>query len=242
MKILFLSLSLLFGIFQAVSQNSCVGLSMGPSLPFRDFQRSTNYFNTGFAQPGFHLNFNGNYIPKRLLGFGGSFSFITNMTDDSTSKTIILAYIKDNQLAPVEFPEDAEINYSSGFWSSVGLMIGPTLTIPLDKFQFKLKSFVGLTIVYPPEKNLDVEYQPYIYKSFSDGQTVSFSYCLGAGLAYEIKKNYNLVLETIYEVSHPRFNTNSEFYDGEVFTSLPTISNNLKIETISIAAGISYVF
>jgi len=226
----------------ALCQKNHIGLSMGPSFPLDNFSDTTDYFNSGFAQPGFNLIFEANYIPNWYLGIGGVFSLITHTSNDTKLKDLLLMFVKENQIAPVDIPANAITIYNSGLWSYVSLMVGPTLSVPIGKFQFNIKSFAGFNVALPPEKKLVASYDTYRFISFSDGQSVSLGYLLGTDLIYKVKDNYSLMLGAAYQYTKTRFEINYEFYNGLEHTVIPSTTSNIKIEALHLSAGIAYLF
>lgn len=218
----------------AFSQKSHVALNMGPAFPLGNFSNTKDYLSNGYATTGFNLSFEGNYIPTWYFGIGGSLSFATNYPNQDSMFTGLFNELKKMNVPAI--PGVVETDFTSGNWSYVNFLVGPTFAYPAGQLQFNLKAYIGLSIVMPPNHTLYLKYNDNEITSNSEPQNLKFCYNLGADIIYKLAGNYSLKFGVDY------FHTSTE-YDVEFIldenTKLPLVKRSMDINSIHASVGIA---
>jgi len=217
-------------------QSSHMGLSMGPSFPVGDFSKTGDYKTNGYAQTGFDLSFDANYIPTWYFGVGGELLFSSNYPNSDTMLYDLLAELYDLGVRP---PQNGVPDFSIENWSYVNIMVGPTLALPAGKIQFNLKTYLGISIIMAPTQTIAIEYETETIAGYSSPQSVAFCYSIGSDIIYKLSGNYSIKLGAEY------FHTKTD-YDVEIAydddRKLPVISREVKINSIHTTIGLAYLF
>ncbi len=227
---------LLLTSLMGYSQKGHIGLSMGPAFPLNDFSNIDSYTSNGYATTGFNLSFEGNYIPTWYFGIGGALTFATNYPNQDSMLVGLIEVLREMDVPPI--PEDIDAVFTIGNWSYINILVGPTLALPVGKLQFNLKALLGLSMVMPPNQTLNLLYNDNHIYTYSDVQTVSFCYNLGADIILKLNGNYSIKFGTEY------FHTSTE-YDVEFSyndSSLPIIKRSIDIDAIHSTVGLAYLF
>jgi hypothetical protein len=220
----------------AFSQNSHMGLSMGPSFPVGDFSGEGNYKTNGYAKPGFDLSFDANYIPTWYFGIGGQLLFASNYPNSDTMLYDLLLELYDLGVRP---PLEGNTDFSIENWSYVNVMIGPTLALPAGNFQFNIKAYLGISFVMSPSQSIAIKYDTETIAGYSSPQNVAFCYSLGSDIIYKLNGNYSLKIGAEY--FHAKTDCDLELaYDDD--RKLPVIHREIKIGSIHTTIGLAYLF
>jgi len=235
MKQFFIALLLLVS-FVGYSQDSHLGLNMGPSFPIGDFSKSDDYKTQGYAQPGFNLSFAGNYIPTWYFGIGGALVFGTNFPNQDSMLSGLINELREMEALP-EIPEEVDASFTIGNWSYVNVMVGPTFSYPAGKLQFNLKALIGMSIVMPPTQTLNLMYDNNTISGYSDTQNVSFCYDFGTDIILKLSGSYSLIFGVDYFHSSTEYDVEIGYNDNQ----LPAISRKIEINTVHTTVGFAYL-
>ncbi len=220
------------------SQKSHLGLNMGPTFPLKTYALADVYESDGYANPGFNLSFEGNYVPTWYFGIGGEITFSTNYPDQDSMMNALLKEIETNSQIQT-IPDYAKINYSVDNWSYVNILVGPTFSYPAGVLQINLKALVGLSVIMPPNQYLEISYDKVGITSSAGGQNARFCYNLGTDIIVKLNRNYSLIMGAEY------FHTKTS-YDVEVVlnndTPLPSIPREINIDALHTTLGLAMLF
>ena len=218
------------------SQDSHLGLNMGPSFPLGNFAQSDDYKTDGYALPGFNLSFAGNYIPTWYFGIGGALVFGTNFPSQDSMLSGLIDELEEFEDIPA-IPDEVDASFTIGNWSYVNILVGPTFAYPAGKLQFNLKALIGMSIVMPPTQTLNLMYDNNVISGYSETQNISFCYNFGTDIVLKLSGSYSLIFGLEY------FHTVTE-YDVEIGyndSQLPVISREIDINTVHATIGFAYL-
>lgn len=230
----------LFFTLGGFAQKSHLGLSMGPTLPLGDFASTGNYLQNGYAKTGFNLAFEANYIPTWYFGIGATLNFANNGVDKETALKDYLEYI--DEIDVPDIPEDADITFGLGNWSYVNILVGPTLALPTDFFQFNVKALFGASILMPPSGSIEIVYAEQYYTTYNNHQFVSFGYQLGADVIYKMGGSYSLKLGADYFSSNAKYDVNTDIGAAITDREVITAEKNFQVSSTHITIGLAYLF
>lgn len=221
----------------AISQDSHLALNMGPSFPIGDYSLSDEYKTTGFANPGFVLSFEGNYIPTWYFGIGGELTFGTSYPNQDSMLSALIKEIGTIDEIPA-IPEGVESNFITENWSYVNFLVGPTFAYPAGKLQLNFKALIGISVIMPPTQELIVKYDNSEIAVNSDVQDARFCYNLGANIILKLSGNYSLKLGAEYFSTKTLHEVNIAYNDN----SLPAIERNITLQSLHTTLGLAYLF
>jgi len=229
----FIIILFLSGCLSATFAQSYLGLSVGLTFP-RDEYAATNLQEYGgYALQGLMLDFSGAFVPDRFLGLSGAMNFSSNVPDADTLKQDILA------LLPGPFPADAEISFNHGSWIFSNLMVGPFLTLPLDRISFDLRGMAGPSFLMSPPIDMTVITSNSTYFQSRDPRTVNLAYSIGGGIRW----GSGGVAIRIY-ADYFRSNTSVETKNDHIISGQPQgieiSSYKMKITSLNIGIGLAY--
>ncbi|MGD9991896.1 MAG: hypothetical protein AB7S69_01245 [Salinivirgaceae bacterium] len=226
--------------FSASAQKNHVSLSMGLAYPLSEYAESNDYYSHGFANPGFNLSFEGNYIPLWYVGVGGAASFTTNYTQSDKYFEALVDAINRNPVSQI--PDETLVLHETDRWSYVNLVVGPTLAIPLNRLQWNIKGFAGISIILPPTQSLIIPAEIGSYSHSGDAQNIAFSYLLGTDLIYKLMKNYSIILNAAYTHTQSKSQSNLSYTVDEQTTILSPFNKTTDIQSIHLTLGLAYLF
>lgn len=240
MKFWYAVLILLLYSFLASAQKNHVSLSMGLAYPLSEYAESDDYYSHGYASPGFNLSFEGNYIPLWYVGVGGAASFTTNYTQSNKYFVALVDAINRNPVSQI--PDETIVFHETDRWSYVTLVAGPTLAIPLNRLQWNVKCFAGISIIFPPTQSLIIPAEIGSYSHSGDAQNIAFSYLLGTDLIYKLMKNYSIILNAAYTQTQSKSQSNLSYtVDGQT-TKLSPLNKTTDIQALHLTLGLAYLF
>jgi hypothetical protein len=240
MKVRF-SILLFFALTTTVfAQKNHLSLSMGLAQPLGDFALANNLYSDGYAQPGFNLAFEGNYIPRWYVGVGGAVSFATNFSQNSQ---LFNALVEDiNAYSTPNIPDSTLIYYEHEKWSYVSFLVGPTLALPGERIQLNLKAYAGFCVVLPPTQHMEIVFDDSKYYRSGDAQNVAFCYALGTDLIYKLKGNYSLKLGAEYFSTKSESSNKLSYSEDNDITQLVVPNKTVEIRALHLTLGLAYLF
>lgn len=233
----YIGILFLFMGAMSFAQDSHLGLNMGPSFPTGSFAQIDDYNTNAYAQPGFILSFDANYIPTWYFGIGGALSFGTNYPNQDSMLSGLIEELRELDGLP-NIPEEADALFTIGNWSYVNVLVGPTFAYPAGKLQFNLRALIGLSLVMPPNQTLTLTYDDNIISGYSDTQTANFCYSLGADIIFKLSGSYSLKLGTEYFHTRSEYAMDINYQDN----ALSSIDRKIDISTIHTSIGFAYLF
>ena len=234
MKRLIIFLLLSGFVTETYSQRSHVGLSFGLTLPRDEFALDNLQESGGYALQGLMLDFSGAFIPDRYFGLAGSMTFGSNVMDADTLRQDIL------DLLPGPFPADADINFDHGSWIYSNILLGPFLTLPLERINFDLRGMAGPSFLMSPPMEITVTTNNDRYFQSRNARTVNLAYSLGGGIRFGNPGGVNIRLYADYFMSNTSIETKNDHTVSGQPQGVETSSYNMKITTLNLGIGLVY--
>jgi len=132
-----------------------VGIAMGSVIPLADFKSTNiNSLNSGYAENGFMLNFDGDYFLHNRLAVSARFHFgMTSINEP--------AYIKrlESDLNGYLSADDEKNIYNINIWQWSAPMVGLKYNFPLviNKLYIEAGAFSGICFTQIPNQSLHIE-------------------------------------------------------------------------------------
>lgn len=224
------------------AQDNYFSLNMGMALPFGNMGLTEDVSTDGYALNGFSLNFDGAYFPWANLGIGGMLSFTSNYGETEKYQDGMDVYLFSTGVLAYPVPESAERSLTSGFWNTIMLFAGPTLNVPLNRFQIDLRAFGGTGAVLVPTREYMVDYDFTSITSKTQQTNLRFAYLLGGGLKYEMSAGYALKLSADYLVTKSKYNLNNQGTVSSTDLEFPEQEIELNMPLLSVTLGLCYLF
>jgi hypothetical protein len=221
-----------------------VSLSMGSVMPIAEFGINNPLSNTsGFAKPGFTMNFDGDYFIHNRLALSARFHFGQTTTDNAATHQRLInvstTYINENN-------DSLRNNIGNWYWSSPLVGIKVNYPIVLNKIYIDGGIFSGLNISHPSVQRIRIINKTTKKETYSENNSnavYSTPIMLDAGVRVIISKSIQLKVQSSYY----RAKSNYEHY---IYSITPGASNieelesfNVKqtIETINLYFGLIYI-
>jgi hypothetical protein len=217
-------------------QRSYLGLSFGGSLPNDEFAKTSLQEDGGYALPGFVIEFAGAYIFDYYFGIAGTATFSSNPID-----AVKFGEDLEAAIPPIDPPpaEDPVINIKVANWTYSNVMVGPTATLPLWRFNFDLRAVAGLSFLLSPPQEVYIQVDDKEFFQGRSNSTVNFAYMLGGGLRFNVNDFYGIRLSADYFRSKPTFKVS----EGSLIDAATGKSTyEMDIGTINLNIGIAYRF
>lgn len=229
--------------FKLEAQSSYLGFSLGTSIPRSDFSSTEDLFNSGYAIPGFTVNFEGFYFPLPVIGIGGALAFGSLYADSDIYLDDLIEYVYNQSEIPVfgAPPTAEDVGLESGFWNYVNLLAGPELSVPFGRFQAGIHGLAGLTLAFYPTREMYYSEGTNSLETLSKGTSASVAYSYGANLLYKARSGTGLKLSADYLNSKASYNFDMNVINNTGEFDL-TRSEDIDIEALSITLGFFYVF
>jgi hypothetical protein len=219
------------------------GISMGSVLPISDFGSNNPLINTsGFAKPGFTMNFDGDYYIHNRLAISARFHFGQTTTDAEAThlwlKNISSGYINENN-------DSLRNNIGNWYWSSPLAGIKMNYPVILNKVYIEAGIFSGLNISHPSLQQLRIINKTTLKETYSENNTnavYSLPIMLDAAIRVALNKNIQLKIQTSYY----RAKSNFEHYiysvspNGTEIEEIKSFNLEKTIETINLSFGLVY--
>jgi hypothetical protein len=220
------------------------GISMGSVLPIADFGSNNHNLNSsGFAKPGFTMNFDGDYYIHNRLAVSARFHFGQTTTDNKATylwlKNVSSGYINENN-------DSLRTNIGNWYWSSPLAGIKVNYPIILTKIYIEGGIFSGLNISHPSLQQIRIINKTTQKETYSENNTnaiYSMPIMLDAGIRVVINENIQLKVQSSYY----RAKSNFKHYiysispNGTEIENLESFNIEKTIETINLSLGLIYV-
>ncbi len=230
----FMIILVLTGFFSAGFSQSYLGLSVGLTFPREKYAAKNLQENGGYALQGLMLDFSGAFVPDRFIGLAATMTFGSNVMDEDTLRQDILS------LLPGPFPADAKISFNHGSWIYSNLLVGPFLTLPLDRISFDLRGMIGPSFLMSPPMDMTVITTDATYFQSRNPRAVNFAYSIGGGIRLGSAGGASIRLYAGYF----RSNTSVEIRNDHIVSGQPlgkeTSSYKMKITTLNVGIGLAY--
>jgi len=223
------------------AQKSFMSLTLGSSLPVGSFAESEDIYSDGYAGSNFVINFDGTFFFMPVVGLAGTFSFGSSygggealenaMYDDALEKFPILSV-----------PTDAEYNFDAGKWNYVNLMAGPQISIPLYNINIDFKAMGGLSFVFVPTRDMNIELDNGEFISSTNGNEINFGYIVGTGVRFGVGRGTGIRLGVDYYHSKPELVMENSYTDNNITYDLPEDKFDVSINSLHLVIGIAYNF
>ena len=230
----------LFMSASVYGQQNFASLSFGAALPQGDYGEVGDLSSNGYAKTGGAIKFDAGYFPTSYLGFGGSFSFISNYAEKDSLMQDMIDYVEENASSVVDIPDDAEILYGSGFWNNISVYLGPHFSIRASqKLYFDLRLLAGITFLQPPGQEILISWDGNEIHSRVSESKMTFGFTTGAGLRYTLNENIALKFAVDFSQARAQFEYNFDLFQG-VANDVPPLPADYFVRTLEIMIGLAY--
>lgn len=201
-----------------------VNLSLGMSSAIGDFASEDNTETAGLAGIGFNINsklmlyFNKNFGVD-IKGYFNSNKFLTSKIADQWSSGG--GYIKTNNV----------------YYTSYGLLIGPSFIIPGNKTSFNGHFLIGYSNFTQPEATFTMANK--ILK-MGEGSSGGIIINFGGGLIFSINKNFDFLINLDYMSAKYNIDKISFTHSNGYIEQINRGTQNL--EVINITSGFGFKF
>jgi len=128
-------------------------LNLGSSWPLGAFAENTSTeLKTGFAQRGFSLSLDANYLLRDNLALKGMVLLNNNPVDQYWMNTQLVTRMA--QYFPIESSDQQFLSMTVNPWVYTGLLVGPVYTITFGKIFWDIQVLGGLNVTYLPQQKL----------------------------------------------------------------------------------------
>lgn len=220
---------------------------MGVTKPLGDFaDNDIMSDNSGLAENGFFIQFNGNYSNNQKFGLATSLLLSSNSMDDRAGgmrfEKALERLFLNREVAP---SERFNLSYNRSDWKWGALMVGPMLKLPSDNMTFVVKALTGVQInfIAEPELVYNDENQAKVFRSMlADGNKLSIPFMLGGELNYKVRSNISVRFGIEYYVSKINYEMRHETIrrDNQEVNNLERINLSVMPQNINLGVGFIY--
>lgn len=227
------------------SQNeSFLGLSFGAAFPQGPFaEKNFEDDQSGYANTGFLFTFDGAIFPDDYLGIGATISYGSNNPDKTQFQNDLIENVL-SRYPQLDDPDYALI-YDFGVWRYLNFHIGPTITVAAGNFNFDIRGLAGLSSVWPPNLDLQVNYQDdeVFSRKTSQKAVPTLGFTVGGGIRYAMKSGYVLRINTDYSNCKPSFDVSENVIESiQTGQEIGTKTVEKPLKNIQLGIGIAYNF
>ncbi|NNM95326.1 MAG: hypothetical protein HKL88_07685 [Bacteroidia bacterium] len=225
------SIGLNFGISIPKGQ---FGEANSTMLPLANHSQDTNHF-AGYAQTGFYMNVNFNYMFTNIIGCSIYIGTSANPYNSALFKSQI------DTLYATEFRNSGGIPLisTSGNYFIGQYLIGPFMCIPVSgKLKAEIKLLFGYIFATYPKTDFGTNFELPMPASFK----FSFCYSFSGGIEYVVSKTFGFHLNVNYIGSNATYPSYSEQPYGTFKNELFDIPKNMSIMMIEPTLGVSVDF
>lgn len=229
--------------FNAAAQRNYLGFSLGTSMPKGDFAATGDLVSEGYAIPGFTVRFEGFYHPIRIIGIGGMLNFgsLYARRDLYLEQLLDYAYYESGLPLSGIPPVTDEVDFESGFWNYVNLMVGPEISVPFGRFQAGLRALGGLSMAVYPRREFTHSAGLADLEAMVKGTSVALAWSYGGSLLYRSRAGTGIKLSADYLSTSAGCDFELDLItDAGTFEDTKT--GDIDIESLSITLGFFYVF
>ncbi len=223
------------------AQKSFMSLTMGSSMPVGSFSETEDIYSDGFAGSNFVINFDGAYFFMPVVGVGGTFSFGSSYGGGASLENALY----DDVIAKfpiLSVPADPDYNFDSGKWNYVNLMAGPQISIPLNNINIDFKALGGLSFVFVPSRDINIELDNGEFQSSTQGDELNFGYIIGTGVRFGVGRGTGIRLGLDYYHSKPTLVTKNSYTDNNISYDLTDDQFEISMNSLHMALGVAYNF
>lgn len=211
-----------------------IALNVGASIPLGVYNNtSMDEDNAGYATAGGDFNFEGAYYFKPYLGIGGTLGIFSNKINKEEFEHDLNDDLESSGLQGSYYG-------TVGSWRTLYVMVGPYLSVPLNKFTFDLKLMAGPTNTASPEIDITVnpDNTPDQIRFFRESdQGTSFAYNIGVAARYHFNKRWAIRAHADFISANPHFDQKTHVYYQGVKNS-GTNSYDQPISVLNTGVGI----
>ncbi|MCK4699771.1 MAG: hypothetical protein KAT38_05540 [Bacteroidales bacterium] len=223
------------------AQKSFMSLTMGSSMPVGSFSEMEDIYSDGFAGSNFVINFDGAYFFMPVVGLGGTFSFGSSYGGGESLENALYDDIID-KFPILSVPADPDYNFDSGKWNYVNLMAGPQISIPLNNINIDFKALGGLSFVFVPSRDMNIELDNGEFISSTKGDELNFGYIIGTGVRFGVGRGTGIRLGLDYYHSEPALVKKNSYTDNNISYDLQDEQFEVSINSLHLALGIAFNF
>lgn len=217
---------------------------MGSVIPLGEF-KSTDIgsLNSGYAENGFALNFDGDYFLHNRLAVSARLNF--GMTDMNE-----LAFIKkiESELSEYIEPngENVYSNFSNWQWSAPMLGLKYNYPIVINILYIDAGIFSGISISKIPDQNIHIEDNLNKQTIFSENygkQSLAIPFMADLGLRFILNQKMQLKLSSGYfqsKVNYSHLNYIVKYNATSIEKELANYAISVPIKNLNFCAGIIY--
>ena len=223
------------------AQKSFMSLTMGSSIPVGSFSDTADIYSDGFAGSNFVINFDGTYFFMPVIGVGGTFSFGSSYGGGESLENAMYDDVLEN-FPILSVRADPEYNFDAGKWNYVNLMAGPLISIPLNNMNIDFKALGGLSFVFVPSRDMNIELDNGEFISSTKGDELNFGYIIGTGVRFGVGRGTGIRLGLDYYHSKPALVKKNSFTDNNISYDLQDEQFEVSINSLHLALGIAFNF
>ncbi len=223
------------------AQKSFMSLTMGSSIPVGSFSESEDIYSDGFAGSNFVINFDGTYFFMPVVGVGGTFSFGSSYGGGESLENALYDDVLE-KFPILSVPTDPEYNFDAGKWNYVNLMAGPQISIPLNNMNIDFKALGGLSFVFVPSRDMNIELDNGEFISSTKGDELNFGYIIGTGVRFGVGRGTGIRLGLDYYHSEPALVKKNSYTDNNISYDLQDEQFEVSINSLHLALGIAFNF
>ena len=223
------------------AQKSFMSLTMGSSIPVGSFSDTADIYSDGFAGSNFVINFDGTYFFMPVIGVGGTFSFGSSYGGGESLENALYNDVIE-KFSEFDVPDDPDYNFDSGKWNYVNLMVGPQISIPLNNMNIDFKALGGLSFVFVPSRDMNIELDNGEFISSTKGDELNFGYIIGTGVRFGVGRGTGIRLGLDYYHSEPALVKKNSYTDNNISYDLQDEQFEVSINSLHLALGIAFNF
>lgn len=223
------------------AQKSFMSLTMGSSIPVGSFSDTADIYSDGFAGSNFVINFDGTYFFMPVVGVGGTFSFGSSYGGGESLENALYNDVIE-KFSEFDVPDDPDYNFDSGKWNYVNLMVGPQISIPLNNMNIDFKALGGLSFVFVPSRDMNIELDNGEFISSTKGDELNFGYIIGTGVRFGVGRGTGIRLGLDYYHSEPALVKKNSYTDNNISYDLQDEQFEVSINSLHLALGIAFNF
>ncbi|MFU8843146.1 MAG: hypothetical protein ACNA7V_04995 [Bacteroidales bacterium] len=223
---------------------SFLGLSFGAAFPQGPFaEKEFGNEQSGYANTGFLFTFDGAIFPDDYLGIGATFSYGSNNIDKNQFRDDLMSDVLNRYPGITEL--DYSLIYDFGVWRYLNFHVGPNVTVAAGKFNFDIRGLAGLSVVWPPNPDIQINHQDEeIFSRKTDQKGIAtLGYTVGGGIRYAMRSGYVIRINTDYSNSKPVFEFTEHVIESlQTGQELKTKKVEKPLKNIQLGIGIAYNF
>ena len=122
------------------------------------------------------------------------------------------------------------------------MIVSVHFTIPLNNINIDFKALGGLSFVFVPSRDINIELDNGEFQSSTQGDELNFGYIIGTGVRFGVGRGTGIRLGIDYYHSKPTLVTKNSYTDNNIPHDLQDDQFEVSINSLHMALGIAYNF